>query len=146
MSNKYNSSLDNRELMIFVLSKAKKLLEEAKQHLIEKDYITLPKKILKVVDIAQGLALTVTVKDEIPGSKETFDMFQNLMFLIENLIASKAKPSEYDYYIEHFEKLKNKFQDFTLDNDQTKFTTDSHYHNNSSDNKINRPEKIEFFT
>lgn len=99
------ASMDNRQLMILVLKKVKSLMEQAQGHLIEKDFVNLPKKILKVKEIFKVLTTTIPVKKEIPGSKEVFDMYQNMIYLTENLIAKKAEAKEYDYFINYFDGL-----------------------------------------
>lgn len=111
------SGKDNKELMILVLGKAEHYLKEAKSNLENKDHTSLGKNILKVVEIFKGLTKTVTVKDDKSGTEDVFKIYQQMCFLVENLVASRAQPEEYDYFIEFISKLKKSWEELDQKSD-----------------------------
>lgn len=109
-----NASINGKstqELMVQVFEKLRNHMQNAKQSLIDQDYVERGKNIVAVVNILETLAKSVVVKDEIVGSEETLKMYEKLGFLVENLVATQAKPEEYDYYIEYFNNLKSIWED-----------------------------------
>jgi flagellin-specific chaperone FliS len=94
------------ELMIKVLEKTKNHLIEAKKCKEEGEYIEKGKHIIIIVNILEVLCRSITVKEDIPGSAETFTTYERLMYLIEKLVATDAPATEFDYFIDYFEKMK----------------------------------------
>ncbi|MDX2049925.1 MAG: flagellar protein FliS [Rickettsiaceae bacterium] len=96
-----------QELMVMVLEKCSNHIKNAKKALEAKDYVTLGKNIVNAVEITKNLAKMVIVKDSVPGSAELLKIYDNISYLLENLISSKAPPSAFDQFIYFFDSMKN---------------------------------------
>ena len=112
--NKYNSVSSSgrpmQELMIQVLQKGKNHILVAKKYAEKKDFVELGRNIIKVVQILETLARTSSIDRGIDGMGEVQKIYETLAFQVENLVAKRAKPEEYDYFIEYFDKLQKSWQ------------------------------------
>ena len=107
-----SSGRSTRELMVLILQKAKNHLITAKKSLEEKDFVEVGKDIILVLQILENLAKISSLDDSIPDIDKVQKMYETLSFQIENLVAKRAEPKEYDYFIDYFERLKNSWENF----------------------------------
>ncbi len=112
--NKYSSisssGRSTRELMVLVLQKAKNHLITAKKSLEAKDFVEVGKDIIIVLQILENLAKLSSLDSSIPNIDKVQKIYETLSFQIENLVAKRAGPEQYDYFIDYFEKLKNSWE------------------------------------